>query len=182
MLSDILKEYIRDNDPLMRDLQTVKDLNLPECYIAAGYIRNYIWDRLHGYGNRGNHQDIDVVYYDPHNLSEERDLELERSLVQSTGCVKWSVKNQARMHLRNGDSPYLSTAEALMKWPETATAVGARLDDIDGLVILSPYGLEDLFQMTVRRSPLFEDRNQYLNRIRGKNWKKLWPLLHVIEE
>lgn len=31
------------------------------------------------------------------------------------------VKNQARMHLRNGDRPYQSATDAMRYWPETAT-------------------------------------------------------------
>ncbi|HGB3473288.1 TPA: nucleotidyltransferase family protein [Salmonella enterica subsp. diarizonae serovar 61:l,v:z35] len=37
-----------------------------------------------------------------------------------------SVKNQSRMHLRNDDHPCRSTENALLYWPETATAAGWR--------------------------------------------------------
>ncbi|MRE47150.1 hypothetical protein GII66_24395, partial [Escherichia coli] len=48
---------------------------------------------------------------------------LEDRLRQQLPSLDWSVKNQARMHQRNGDYPYTSTRNALLHWPETATAI-----------------------------------------------------------
>jgi len=164
----------------MADLRLVRSLELPQCYIAAGYIRNYVWDRLHGFQYRASHSDIDVVYYDASDCSETRDLELEQKLIQITGCTKWSVKNQARMHVRNGTAPYSSTEDALSRWPETATAVGARLNELDEAVICAPYGLDYLFRMIVRQSPMFGDRDYYLGRVSQKKWLEMWPNLTFI--
>nr|WP_246628297.1 nucleotidyltransferase family protein [Paenibacillus oenotherae] len=169
-------------DALMEDLRLVRELQLPQCYIAAGYIRNYIWDELHGYQRRERHNDIDVVYYDASEQSKERDEGLEQALIQATGNGKWSVKNQARMHIKSGDRPYRSTADALSRWPETATAVGARLNGNDSLELCCPHGLIDLFGMVVRRSPLFMDTTYYIGRVKGKGWQEQWPLLTIIEQ
>ncbi|GGF95069.1 nucleotidyltransferase family protein [Paenibacillus aceti] len=177
-----LVQYLSQDEQIIHDLQLVRQLGLPQCYVAAGYIRNYVWDRLHGYENRGTYSDIDVIYYDPQNISEERDWQLENELRSSAGNDKWSVKNQARMHIRNGAEPYLSTLDAVRRWPETATAVGAMLDPEDQIVILAPHGLDDLFNMIVTRSPYFEDREYYLERVRQKEWHLLWSLLTFDEE
>lgn len=177
-----LKQYLYEHERLLNDLRLVRSLDLPQCYIAAGYIRNYIWDRLHGFEDRGRHQDIDVVYYDLGDLSEERDLELENELKRQTGNGKWSVKNQARMHIRNGEHPYRSTMDALSRWPETVTAVGVRINEKNDLELCAPHGLEDLFNMIVRRSPLFTDKAYFLERVRKKEWKKQWPLLTIRDE
>ncbi|WP_433752077.1 nucleotidyltransferase family protein [Paenibacillus amylolyticus] len=40
-------QAITDHEQLMHDLQLVQSLHLPQCYIGAGYIRNYVWDVLH---------------------------------------------------------------------------------------------------------------------------------------
>ncbi|MEQ7054010.1 nucleotidyltransferase family protein [Paenibacillaceae sp. P-4] len=181
MLEQQLKQYLREHEAFMRDLRIVQELQLPQCYIAAGYIRNYVWDKLHGFDNRSRHSDIDVVYFDRDDVSEERDLRLERALIQQTGNEKWSVKNQARMHTHNGVEPYTSTWDALYHWPETATAVGARLDEHDQLDICAPYGLEDLFQLAVRRCPQFPNHSYYVERVKRKNWKDQWTLLTIIE-
>ncbi|WP_308634648.1 nucleotidyltransferase family protein [Paenibacillus silvisoli] len=176
-----LKRLIAANEQLLHDLEAVKSLRLPQCFIAAGYIRNMVWDHLSGCDYRSLHDDIDVVYYDREHCSEERDLLLEQELRVRTGNDKWSVKNQARMHIRNGTAPYLSTADALMQWPETVTSIGARLNDDHVLELCHPNGLSDLFRMEVRRSPYFEDRSYYLERIRKKNWQELWPKLTIYE-
>ncbi|WP_202113484.1 nucleotidyltransferase family protein [Paenibacillus sp. MMS18-CY102] len=166
----------------MEDLQQVRDLKLPDCYIAAGYIRNMVWDRLHGFDARGMHGDIDVVFFDPTDISEDRDHALEQELIARTENDKWSVKNQARMHIQNGDSPYKDTVDAITYWTETVTAVGARLNQADEIEIIAPYGLEDIFEMVVRRAPKFEDKDYYMRRVRNKRWKEQWSGLRVIEE
>jgi hypothetical protein len=164
----------------MNDLRRVRELGLPQCYISAGYIRNYVWDRLHGFQDRAKHNDIDVVFYDSQDLSEARDRILENALIEQTGNDKWSVKNQARMHIRNGEAPYLSTEDALSRWPETVTALGVSLDEEDRMELCAPYGLKDLFDMIVRQSPLFTDRERYLERVVKKKWKEHWPHITVI--
>lgn len=173
-----LSEY----DALMNDLLIVQELNLPQCFIAAGYIRNYVWDRLHGWGPRETHEDIDVVYYDADEPSEARDRQLTQALVAATGNRKWSVKNQARMHMRNHAEPYRSTADAMSRWPETVTAIGARRTGDGRIEICAPHGLEDLFGMVVRRSPLFTDKDYFLERVRKKGWKKKWPRIDIVAE
>lgn len=182
MLETRLIQLLGEEEQIIKDLKLIRQLNLPQSYIAAGYIRNYVWDRLHGYGNRGTYNDIDVIYYDPQDVSEERDRLLEDELKRSTSNDKWSVKNQARMHIRNGESPYISTMDAVKRWPETATAVGAMLDETDQLMICAPHGLEDLFKMVVRRSPFFADQAYYLERVGKKEWDRLWPLLTIMKD
>ncbi|MEK3732549.1 MULTISPECIES: nucleotidyltransferase family protein [Paenibacillus] len=181
-MEDRLQACLSEHASLISDLKRVRALELPDWCIAAGYIRNYVWDRLHGYDVRDNHSDIDVVYYDRQNLSEDRDRLLERHLREVTGNGKWSVKNQARMHVNNGDSPYADTANAMAHWPETATAVGVRLDERDHLVLVAPYGVDDLFELKVRQSPLFKKRDVFLNRVQKKGWLELWPQLTLIAD
>jgi hypothetical protein len=163
----------------MKDLKRIKTLNLSDCYVAAGYVRNYIWDTLHGYSTRTPLNDIDVIYYNREEIDEEIEKEYEWILERETGSSKWSVKNQARMHISNGDQPYKSIEDAISHWPETVTAVGIRLEDDNSLSIISPYGLEDLFEYRVRKSPLFKDDSYYMSRVTKKNWKKLWPRLEI---
>ncbi|GMK38114.1 hypothetical protein PCCS19_11680 [Paenibacillus sp. CCS19] len=177
-----LRQIITRHHGIMSDLRLVKALRLPDWYIAAGYIRSCVWDELHGFEPGDRHDDIDVIYYDPSDCSEAREKELELLLKQQTGNSKWSVKNQARMHIRNGDAPYESSADAMSLWPETATAVGVRLDDADELQIAAPYGLADLFHVVLRRSPRFKDHAYYLGRMYKKQWQRQWPKLHVLED
>ncbi|WP_312884386.1 nucleotidyltransferase family protein [Paenibacillus xylanilyticus] len=176
-----LIQSIRAHERLMHDLRQVRSLALPQCYIGAGYIRNYIWDVLHGYAQRELHSDIDVVYFDAEDMDEVRDVRLENQLRDETGNPKWSVKNQARMHLRNGTGPYQSTEDALRYWPEIVTAIGVQLDEKDQIGICAPYGLDDLYALTVRRSPLYTDAKGYNQRVEQKRWQDQWPKLTIVK-
>lgn len=175
-----IRDYIFENKQLVSDLTIVRALDLPDGYIAAGYIRNCVWDRLHGFHVQYNHSDIDVVYFDDQDSSEERDRALEHYLRELTGNEKWTVKNQARMHAKNGDQPYANTANAMAHWPETATALGASLDENDNLVLVAPYGVEDLLELKIRQSPRFKDRAYFLSRVKRKRWLETWPHLTLI--
>ncbi|WP_311764850.1 nucleotidyltransferase family protein [Paenibacillus agricola] len=163
----------------MQDLSIIRDLNLPDSYIAAGYIRNYIWDVLHDFPERTPLNDIDVVYYNPDELDEENEKTYEQKLKRETGNSLWSVKNQARMHIKNGDQPYHSIEDALSQWPETATAIGVKLENDNRVSVVCPYGLEDIFEFRVKKSPLFKDEGHYRYRVNQKNWKGLWPKLEI---
>ncbi len=83
------------------------------------------------------------------------DRQLEVALRAAEPAAAWSVKNQARMHLRNGDAPYASAVEAMRGWPETATAVTARRRGPDGCEVAAPFGLEDLLGLALRPTPRF---------------------------
>src|SRR6201996_9039203 len=109
-------------------LRAVAALAIDDCWIGAGVVRNAVWDHLHNYSVQlVSGSDVDVVYFDRSKASPERDVEIERQLANNWTGIRWSVRNQARMHERNGDAPYRDTEDAVRCWPETATAVAARL-------------------------------------------------------
>lgn len=171
------------NDPRrLRILQQVRELDLPDCWVAAGFVRSAVWDHLHQRSDSPLPQDIDVIWFDRSQTSPARDAELETVLRQQDESLQWSVKNQARMHLRNGDAPYASATEAMRYWPETATAVAVRLDEQDEVEIAAPLCLEDLFELIVRPAGRFKDEKQpiYRERLSSKNWQATWPQLKVL--
>ena len=51
-------------------LEAVSSLWLPDWYIAAGFLRNAIWDALHAKSVRTPLNDIDVIYYDAGRLRD----------------------------------------------------------------------------------------------------------------
>lgn len=177
-----LRQAIADQPDMMADLTAVADLGLPQGCIAAGYIRNFVWDMLHGYKDRTPLQDVDVLYYDPDCLEEEAEKAYDELLRRRNPGRNWSAKNQARMHLKNGDDPYGSVEEAMCFWPETATAIGARINENGEVGLVTPFGLEDLVGLMVRQSPFFRDRQIFADRIRQKEWLRIWPKLTVVPE
>lgn len=157
-------------------------LCLPDCWVGAGFIRSYVWDRLCGFAPLMP-EDVDVVYHDASDISEQTEKLYDGKLAQMMPDVPWSCKNQARMHIKAGiDTPYKNTEEGLMNWTETATAVAARMDANGALHILAPFGLEDLFGMIVRPTPLFQTKlPQYRARLAQKRWEHRWPQLTFLE-
>lgn len=182
MLQDKLIKILQADEHVMRDLSHVRRLQLPHWCISAGYVRNLVWDRLHGYAARTPLNDVDVLYYDPDDLSEEAEKAYEALLHNHLPCYSWSFKNQARMHLRNGHKPYKSVEKAMKRWPETATAVAVHMDSENQLQIIAPYGLEDLFSLVIRRSPNYPDKEAFYARVESKKWLAQWPGLRLIKD
>ena len=114
----------------------------------------------------------------PRALDPQADADFEAALRRRCE-VPWSVKNQARMHLRNGDRPYRDCADALCHWAETCTAVALRLVG-ERLELLAPLGVDDLLALKVRPTAHFAGKPEvYRRRLREKNWTARWPLLDI---
>ena len=171
------------NDPLRMDaLYTVQELKLNDGWIGAGFVRDAVWDCLHGYGQRPVAGDVDVVWFNSEHSDPAHDSSLEETLSLQSSGFNWSVKNQTRMHQRNGNDPYLSTENALLYWPETATAVAVRLGETNLIEIIAPYGLDDLFELRLRPTPIFEREklNIFRQRAAAKRWLERYPRLQFI--
>ncbi len=178
---EALIRIITGDSVRMALLRIVRSIELLDCWIGAGFVRNCIWDNLHGHGIAAPSGDIDVIYYDPTQISESGDRRIEARLSQMRPDFCWSVKNQARMHTRNGDAPYSSVFHAMQFWPETATAVAVRLNGQDGLDVCAPYGLGDLFQLKLKPTPGFVNAKRHIfdARVASKVWLKSYPLLKL---
>jgi hypothetical protein len=99
--------------------------------------------------------------------------------------IPWSVKNQARMHIRNDDPPYLSSTDAISQFPETPTAIGVGFNNKDEVILTSPCGVHDLVNLVVRptesiitnvvtKGKLYEDR------LHKKKWDQHWHRLKIV--
>lgn len=167
---------ILEKDKLIIEILTiVRNLKLNDCWAGAGVIRNKVWDFLHE-KNTIQFNDVDVVFFDETNISEKLEKEIEQKLIDIKPGIKWSVKNQARMHFRNNHLKYSNTEDAISHWPETATAVAARLNVDNKIEILAPYGLIDLFNLIVKPTPNF-DVIVFQQRVNEKQWEKQWENL-----
>ncbi len=172
-----LVEIIARDSWMMERMEIVRSLELYDSWIGAGFVRNKVWDVKHG-KDRSQLNDLDVIYFDKTRNSENDDLVIENRLKEIDPGVNWSVKNQARMHVKNSHLPYEDCCDALSWWPETATAVAVRLSDKGRIEYIAPYGLEDLFQLVVRPTPK-ADPGIYANRIEQKQWGKRWEQLYI---
>lgn len=168
-------------DPDMRTvLQIIRDLDLPEAWLAAGCIRNAIWNTLSGRAVFDHDTDVDVVFFDP-DCSETEVLAIQDQLTTSYPTYNWEVRNQVLMHQHSPNTaPYTDTCDAVSKYPETCTAIAARLVG-EELEVFAPYGLEDIETFTVRPTPHFqadpERLKLYQHRLSKKNWSSKWSQL-----
>ncbi|MBS0546612.1 MAG: nucleotidyltransferase family protein [Proteobacteria bacterium] len=166
----------------MKQLRAARALALPDWCIAAGFVRNRVWDHLHGISPPRQPPDVDVLFFDPSDVSKEREAAYETRLDQMISGVSWEVRNQARMHLRKKTvAPHRDTADAMTFWLETVTAVGVRLEDDDSLSVIAPLGTDDLFGMTCRPTAFGRTRlEEYEERISRKRWRELWPMVRFL--
>lgn len=176
-LEQQLITIIKNDEWMINVLKIVSDLKLPDCWIGAGFIRNKVWDVLH-HKERTLLNDIDVIYFDENTFFKEDDMHIENKLKKAHPNLHWSVKNQARMHLRNGHKPYINCNHAISFWPETATSIAIRLNSKNHIEYIAPYGLDDLFNLLVIPTPEF-DLKIYTDRINKKGWKETWSELEI---
>ena len=167
---------------MLSALEAVEALSLPDCSVAAGFVRNAVWDALHQRPPRANGSDVDVIFFDATDPSAERDKHIEATLMARLPGLPWSVKNQARMHARNGDAPYADSLDAMRHWPEPCTAIGAGLS-AGRIELAAPFGVSDLVNLIVRPTPAFAGKlDIYRERQRSKKWRQRWPGLRILEQ
>ncbi|KGA97872.1 hypothetical protein AJ85_04575 [Alkalihalobacillus alcalophilus ATCC 27647 = CGMCC 1.3604] len=178
--SDVLN-LIRKDKEMMEIIRIVASLQ--DWWVCAGFVRTKVWDTLHQFPEKTSMSDIDVIYFDPHKTSEQIEKEWEQKLIEIQPHTPWSVKNQARMHVINGLPPYQSSEDAISKFPETATALGVKLNEKGELQLTCPCGLDDLLNLAIKPTPHFLENKSlhkiYQKRMNEKCWKSKWPLITV---
>src|SRR3982750_1792949 len=109
LIADIIAQ-----DPVgMKQLRAARTLALPDWCIAAGFVRNRVWDHLHGVVPARLPVDIDVIYFDAADVSREREAEFERRLDVLLPGLPWQVRNQARMHVWKDLPQHRDTADSM---------------------------------------------------------------------
>ncbi len=175
---------IQEDKWMMELLTSAQSLKLPDWWICAGFVRSKIWDVLHGFDERTTIPDIDVIYYDRTNIEKSVEKENEEALKSLLPTIPWSVKNQARMHSVNNISPYTPSIDAISRFPETATALGVKLDEGNNVILSAPHGIEDVVNLRVKPTPSFygqkEQMKIYEERIRDKNWRAVWNKVEIV--
>jgi hypothetical protein len=179
-----LRMLLREDKLFMDMLRITRSLGLKDWSIGAGVIRNIVWSKLHGV-DCAVHRDIDVVYFDKDGSVEDETL-FERRLYEIRPELPWEVKNQALVHLwykeKFGFSvePLTSLQDAISTWPETATCIGAYLDDNEEIQVIAPYGLDDLLNIVLKRNPRRVTEEIFEKRLIQKNMAERWPKMSII--
>lgn len=161
-------------------LNAAEELNLPDWWIGAGFLRNAIWNAIEGIDSPPT-RDVDLVYFNKDDISPETDWTYDEKMKTDFPFAEWEVRNQARMHYVNNFEPYVSTADGIAHWVETATCVAVKLAD-SNLQYLFCHGTDDLFNLVARPIPEFQSEellSVFYQRIDKKQWKVKWPSLRI---
>lgn len=178
---DDIRQLVESDEWMMDVLRAAETLNLPDWWIGAGFLRNKVWDAIAD-NPSANSRDVDLVYYDSKNLEPEADWEMDKTMRHRFPLAEWEVRNQARMHYKNGFDPYTSAADGISNWVETATCVAVKIEN-NTLKFLFCYGINDLVSLTARPIPQFRSDELikvFHERLTKKEWQKRWPGLKVV--
>ncbi|GIM94424.1 nucleotidyltransferase family protein [Paractinoplanes toevensis] len=187
-MENVLADLIRSSPWLMNVFGAVRDEGLADAWIGAGVLRDLVWGERYGSGFRPeNVRDVDVAFFDPADLSRDNDLRATGRLAGRLSGVLWEAKNQAAVHTwypgRFGGGPVealTSIRDAVATWPETATAVAARLTGDDTIEVCAPLGLEDLLDGVWRRNARRVSVEQSLARLARHDPGTRWPGVKVV--
>lgn len=178
--SDVLA-LIRGSNHTMKLLKTVQQSDMTDAWLSAGSIRNLIWDHLEGKSEPTPMNDVDVIYYDPDNITKEHEKAWDAHLTSITPNIPWECKNQARMHKKHGFEPATSVAEGMSRWVYKSCAIAARLTDDGEIELMSPFAdwLECTASHKLHATPVMLETNPELPKIHyvNKGWDQKWPNL-----
>lgn len=174
-------QWIEQDEMRMLALRSAKQLALNDWCLAAGFVRNLVWDSLHGFAQSTPLNDIDVIYFNPQDTAVEREKEFEQQL-DALAALPWSVKNQARMHILHHHAPYASSSEAMSYWVETETVIGATLNHQNRVELVAPVGTRELFEFSITPNPRHGKTQVMLERVESKGWLQQWPKLRLRTE
>ncbi|MEO1247000.1 MAG: nucleotidyltransferase family protein [Pseudomonadota bacterium] len=185
-LPDKLESALRGNPVVSAVLDGWAELQLPSCWLVAGAVYQSYWNTAFGFAPRHGISDVDVIYFDPDDLSEEAENE-HAGRVNSRHAnlnMRFDVKNEARVHLWYEDrfgypiDAYTSAESAMETFPTTMGAIGIRPDG-EKLEAYAPFGFDDLLSLTVRPNKRQITRSIYTDKVR--RWVSLWPQLKVVD-
>jgi hypothetical protein len=163
----------------------LKESNLRNWYIAAGFIQQAYFNLRHGFEIHHSIKDIDIAYFDDCANTEQDDREAEMELGELiANRVAVDIKNQAFVHLWYKDRfgydipPYRDIFDAIDSFPMTSTAIG--ITDRDGVEsIYSTFGLEDLYRMIVR--PNKRQITEQIYELKKRKIAAKWPMVTIVE-
>jgi len=167
-------------------LVTARALDLPQHRVVAGCIYQTVWNVLTGRPRGTGINDYDLIYFDPDDLSKESETSVEALVSSRLGSfpAPIEVRNQARVHLWFGDyfgidyPALLRADEAIERYASATHAVGIRLTHDNCLDIFAPFGLSDIFGMTIR--PNYALPNKTTHERKAMRAQAVWPELTVV--
>ncbi len=156
-----LEAIVRACPSLMQVMTTARALDLPDWLIFSGAIYQRVLNALTGREADYGIKDYDLGYFDPDTSYAAEDAVIARVAAAFASPLRElvEVRNQARVHLwfeakfAEPYAPLTCTAQALDRFVSPLFSVGARLEADGRLTVVAPFGLDDLFNLTLRPNP-----------------------------
>ncbi len=186
----VLEKILSRNEKLMEVLKILEkyaenNSNFKNYYLGAGGVNQTVFNYYHGKDLNYGIKDFDIVYYDKDESWEAEDVIIKELSEKLKGIdVEFDIKNQSRVYIWYKEKygvervPYSSVEDSIASWGATITCIGVRLEK-GKLKVYCPYGLNDIFSMTVR--PVKKEFTKVQYETRAKRWKDKWPLLTIKE-
>jgi len=170
---------------MQRALDAVAASGLPDAWIGAGVIRDIVWGRQYGAFDPALVKDIDVAFFDPDDLTMERDLAAQETLAKLAD-LPWEATNQAAVHTwyhtyfgGPAVESFGSVHDAVGTWPETATCVAVRRGPC-GIETCAPHALDDLLGGVWRVNPIRVTPAISQARLARQRVRARWPGVTVV--
>ena len=181
-----LESSLRDNPVVSSVFDSWAELALPNCWMVAGAVFQSFWNSVHGYSPLHGLSDIDLIYFDADDLTEETENEhyLRINRCYDNLNIRFDVKNEARVHLWYEDrfgypiAAYTSAEAAMETFPTTAGSIGIRANG-QALEAFAPFGFDDLMNLIIRPNKRQITRSIYEEKV--ARWKQNWPRVRYLE-
>ena len=183
----LLVRFIREDNQLMGILEGLRALDLPDWRLVSGALYQTVWNRLTGRPQGHGIKDYDVAYFDLSDRSWDAEDAVIKRVDEALPAWKGriEVRNQARVHLWyrekfGGAYPELTgTDESLENYMCTTHAVAIRLEADDTLSVAAPFGLADIFALTIRPCHKLESNRKHYAQ-KARRMSRLWPELKIL--
>ncbi|GAA0617819.1 nucleotidyltransferase family protein [Brevundimonas kwangchunensis] len=182
-----LADIVRASPDLMHVLTTVRGLGLNDWRVFSGAVYQAVWNDVTGRPAGYGIKDYDLGYFGPDTSWDAEDVVIKRvaAVFEPPFRDIVEVRNQARVHIWHpakfgGSYPALTnTDEALTRFVAPCFAVGVRLEKDGEITVAAPFGLGDVFNLTIRPTPDRPIANDW-DRIIDKA-KARWPELNIVQ-
>jgi hypothetical protein len=180
-------DLVRRNSAVAGILDAWPTLDLPDCWLTAGCLFQTIWNLESDREPADQIKDYDLFYFDPADLSAERERSLQERLQLQLGYLGVIVeaKNQARVHLWYADHfghPYPAlrdSSDGIDRFLVRETCVGIRPALAGGYEIHAPFGLAGIAEGTLTPNPRTPFRALFDAKV--ASYRARWPWLVIAD-
>jgi uncharacterized protein len=183
MTESELFDYLRQNPVNVRLMESLADIDLPQCVLTAGCLFQAVWNLKSGNDAGHGVRDYDVFYFYDSDLSWQAEDTVIRGVRERLGSLAESVeiRNQARVHLwypQKFGTPYPKLGkveDGIDRFLVSCTRIGVQ---VKSGRLYAPDGLDDLWSGILRMNPLGSGPDLFMKK--SQDYRTRWPWLSII--